>query len=613
MQSILRFFTVPLLLLAFGLSLYGCGGGDDSSSGGTTTKPATPTNVTITAGDSKAIVSWSPVAGATSYNIYYSSTKGVADGSKADSGKIENATSPYTVTGLTNGVTYYFTVTAVNLEGESGASQEQSAVPAPVPASPTDLSVAGGNQQISITWGAVTDANSYNIYYGITPGVTKTTGTKIANAISPQVVSGLQNGTTYYVVVTAVNEAGESAESAEKSATPSSTVQPPASPTGVTAAGADSKAVINWTAVPGTIAYNIYYATTPGVTKTTGIKIANAGPPTTVANLTNFTTYYFVVTAVGPGGESAESAEKSATPYIPPASIPIGITATPGNTSVTIAWNPVNNATSYNIYYATKSGVKKTTGTKIANATSPRTMFGLTNNTTYYFVVTAVGAGGESSESGEVSATPVPPPAKPSGISATPTPANGNVTVTWNAVSGATSYNVYYSTTSGVTKTNGIKVPNAISPKVISGLTNDQVYFFVVTAVGPGGESVESSEKYATPKLNPQPPASPTSRTLTPIAGGVTVGWKTQLTATYYTIYFAAGYDATTNPITPAALIALNNKVTVAALSADPQPTNQSYNVTGLTPGTSYAFVITASNAIGESGTQSNSAYAIPQ
>ncbi len=611
MKSALRFFTIPLLLLAFGLSLSGCGG--DSSSGGTSGKPAAPTNVTVTPGDGKATVKWDPVSGATSYTIYYSTTKGASDGSKAASGKIENATSPYVVTGLTNGVTYYFTVTAVNSQGESGASEEPSTVPVPGPTSPTDVSVAGGNGQISVTWGAVTDADSYNVYYGTSSGVTKITGIKIANAVSPQVVSGLQNGTTYYVVVTAVNEAGESAESAEKSATPSSSVQPPASPTGITAVGSDKKATIHFNMAPGATAYNIYYSTTAGVTKTTGIKLANVGSPTTIGDLTNFTTYYFVVTAVGPGGESAESVEKSATPYIPPTSIPSGVTATPGNGKVTVTWGQVSGATSYNIYYSTKSGVKKTTGTQVANATAPRVITGLTNSTTYYFVVTAVGPAGESAESAEASAMPVPPPAKPSGISVTPTPANGNVTVTWNAVTGATSYNVYYSTTAGVTKTNGAKFPGAISPQVISGLTNGQVYFFVVTAVGSGGESVESSEKYATPSLTPQAPASPTGRTLTPVAGGVTVGWKTQLTATSYTIYYAAGYDAVTNPITAAALKALNNKVTVAALSADPQPTNQSYNVTGLTPGTSYAFIITASNAIGESGTQANAAYAIPQ
>jgi fibronectin type 3 domain-containing protein len=505
MKSVLRFFTIPLLLLAFGLSLYGCGG--DSSSGGTSSKPAAPTNVTVTPGDGKAIVSWAPAEGATSYNIYYSTTKGVSDGSKADSGKIENATSPYTVTGLTNGVTYYFTVTALNSKGESGASQEQSAIPAPVPGPPADVSVSGGDSQMTITWGAVTDADSYNVYYGTSPGVTKTTGTKVANAVSPKVVSGLQNGTTYYVVVTAVNGAGESVVSAEKSAIPSSSVQPPAAPTGITAVGSDEKATIHFNPMPGATAYNIYYSTTAGVTKTNGIKVANVGPTSTVGNLTNFTTYYFVVTAVGPGGESAESVEKSATPSAVPAA-PKGTSVYPGNTQVTVSWSTVTGATSYNVYYSTTPGVTKSNGTKITNATNPKVVTGLTNDIPYYFVVTAVGPGGESSVSSEHSAIPSAtpqPPASPNGVTAVSGPGTGQITVTWNLQITSTSYNIYY--VSGWTSdtnpspatilaTGTKKTVTAVpyyaagtQSYVISGLPPGQQYSLVVSAVNTVGES----------------------------------------------------------------------------------------------------------------------------
>ena len=81
-----------------------------------------------------------------------------------------------------------------------------------------------------------------------------------------------------------------------------------------------------------------------------------------------------------------------------------------GNGQVTVSWNN-NGATSYNIYMATKSGVKKTnTGlagwVAFPNVTSPYTITPLTNNTPYYFVVTSVNSLGESAESSEVSATP---------------------------------------------------------------------------------------------------------------------------------------------------------------------------------------------------------------
>ncbi|GAF99391.1 unnamed protein product, partial [marine sediment metagenome] len=87
-------------------------------------------------------------------------------------------------------------------------------------------------------------------------------------------------------------------------------------------------------------------------------------------------------------------------------SVPTTVTATSGNEEITISWDSVTDATSYNIYWSTSQGVTKDTGTKISAFSSPYTHTGLTNGTTYYYVVTAENSYGESDESGEVSATP---------------------------------------------------------------------------------------------------------------------------------------------------------------------------------------------------------------
>jgi hypothetical protein len=303
----------------------------------------------------------------------------------------------------------------------------------------------------------------------------------------------------------------------------------------------------------------------------------------------------------GGGGDGGGSPSPSGPP-----SAPTGVTATAGNAKATISWNSVSGATSYNIYYATSAGVTKTTGAKAANATSPYDVTGLTNGTTYYFVVTAVSSGGESNVSAEKSATPSSgtlPPAPPKGASATP--GNGQITITWTAVTDATSYNVYYSTTPGVTKTTGTKVADAVSPKTITGLTNGTTYYVVVTAVNAAGESAESSETSAVPSALPQPPASPNGVSVTGGAGKVTVQWNTKLTATSYIIYYSESSSTTS-----AALLTSGTKVTVAALSADPQPGTQSHDITGLKANTSYAFVVTSKNAAGESGTQNYPKYA---
>jgi hypothetical protein len=145
--------------------------------------------------------------------------------------------------------------------------------------------------------------------------VSKSTGTQIAGASSPYAHTGLSNGTAYYYVVTAVNGAGESAESAEVGATPQ--VSAPAAPTGVSATAGNGQVTLSWTAVSGATSYNLYFSTSTGVTKTTGTKITGAASPYTHTGLTNGTTYYYVVTAVSAGGESAESAQVSATPQAP--------------------------------------------------------------------------------------------------------------------------------------------------------------------------------------------------------------------------------------------------------------------------------------------------------
>jgi fibronectin type 3 domain-containing protein len=409
MKSVFRFFAAPFMLLIFALAFTGCGGGGESTSSGD--KPSAPTNVKVTPGNTTAIVSWDPVSGAKSYNIYYSTTKGVTDGVKASSGKIENATSPYTVTGLTNGTVYYFEVTAENSSGESGLSAEVSTTPVPIPSPPTGITATGGDSQITVGWDAASGATSYNVYYGTSPGVTKTTGIKVSSTASPKVITGLLNGTTYYAVVTAVNSAGESAESAERTATPSAAPQPPARPTGASATPGDAKVTVTWTAVSGATSYNVYYSTTTGVTKTTGTKVAGVTSPCVVSPLTNGTKYYFIVTAVGPGGESAESSENSATPsptLQPPAS-PNGVSATAGAQQVVVQWNTKLTATSYNIYYSDVAGSTSATllsgGIKVSvlalsadpqPASQSHTIAGLKTATKYYFVVTSQNASGES-------------------------------------------------------------------------------------------------------------------------------------------------------------------------------------------------------------------------
>lgn len=87
---------------------------------------------------------------------------------------------------------------------------------------PTDLVVtATGDGQVSLAWSEAFNASAYNIYYSTSPNVTRFNGTKFGSSTGTSaIVTGLQNYTLYYFVVTATNSSGESGVSNEVSATP---------------------------------------------------------------------------------------------------------------------------------------------------------------------------------------------------------------------------------------------------------------------------------------------------------------------------------------------------------------------------------------------------------
>ena len=88
---------------------------------------------------------------------------------------------------------------------------------------------------------------------------------------------------------------------------------PPAAPTALRAAPGNGAASLSWSASSGATSYNVYYATSPSVS-TASPKVAASGSPASVPGLANGTPYWFAVTAVGTGGESALSAGACAVP-----------------------------------------------------------------------------------------------------------------------------------------------------------------------------------------------------------------------------------------------------------------------------------------------------------
>jgi DNA/RNA endonuclease G (NUC1)/fibronectin type 3 domain-containing protein len=263
---------------------------------------------------------------------------------------------------------------------------------------------------------------------------------------------------------------------------------PPAAPTGVVATPGNAHIALTWNSVGGATSYHVKRSTTSGSGYATIASPTSASFDDTSA--LNGTTYFYVITAVGPGGESANSSEVSATPQ-GPAAAPTGVVATPGDTQISLSWNSVASATSYNVKRSTVSGSGY--ATVASPATNSQTDTGLTNGTTYFYVITAVGPGGESVNSSEVSATPAVPPAAPTGLALSV--GDAKVYLVWNPVGGATSYNVKRGTTSG-TYTTTTSAPSASF--IDNTVSNGTTYYYVVTAVN-GSQSANSSEVSGTP------------------------------------------------------------------------------------------------------------------
>jgi len=181
------------------------------------------------------------------------------------------------------------------------------------PAAPGSLQATAGDAQVSLSWSASTGAASYNVKRSTTSGGPYTT------VSSPTATSftdtGLTDGTTYYYVVSAVNAAGESANSSQASATPAAPQTAPPVPANLKATAGNAQVGLTWNASAGATSYHVKRSTTNGGPYTQ--VAAPASTSDTDSGLTNGTTYYYVVSAVNTAGESADSAQVSATPSSP--------------------------------------------------------------------------------------------------------------------------------------------------------------------------------------------------------------------------------------------------------------------------------------------------------
>jgi fibronectin type 3 domain-containing protein len=419
MKNLIRVITAAVVCGV----MAGCGSDDTVTTPTSTpitpvvTVPAIPGPPSVVPKDQTNVVSWDAVVGATSYTLYWSNTSPVT---KSTATAVPNLGIIYEHRGLQNGKLYYYAVSARNEAGESDLSSAVGATPVPavpIPAAPQAVKVTPGDQAVTLTWSPVVNA-FYNVYASTTKGFVPSAATKLNAAViaaTSYTHSGLTNGTTYYYLVTAVNSAGgEGVASSEAFATPMPATF--GAPTNLGATSGDKQIQLSWSPVSNAT-YNVYSSKTAGVVPSLTTKInaaVNTSTTYTHTGLTNGDTYYYVVTAVVLGVESAPSAEKSARPLppAPPAPATVSAVAAKDALAITVQWFDVTypSAVGYNLYRGLQPGVATYLNdpakvTKFANVTAPFTdTTNLTTATYYYYVVTAFVQGltdVESAPSGE--------------------------------------------------------------------------------------------------------------------------------------------------------------------------------------------------------------------
>jgi len=273
----------------------------------------------------------------------------------------------------------------------------------------------------------------------------------------------------------------------------------PGTPDGLTAGLISGTVMLNWNRVAGATSYAVFEGTASGAEGTSPVA-TTSNTNTLISHLAGGKTYYFTVKAVNAKGSSGSSNEASVAVPLPPAA-PSGLTATPGNAKVTLSWKASTGATSYEVFQGTAAGAESTVPVQTGLTATSATVSGLKNGSTYYFVVKAVNSGGESPKSSEAKATLALAPATPASVTAATGSTAGSVTLSWSAVSGAASYNVYRGTVSDGEGSTPVSTGVKTASVTYTGLVSGKTYYFQVTALNSvGTESGKSMEASATAK-----------------------------------------------------------------------------------------------------------------
>jgi Fibronectin type III domain len=516
--------------------------------------PSQTTGLTVaTNGQSNQLVlTWTAPSGngsaVSDYLIEYSTDGGTTWLTYADG---TSSATTATLTGLTNGASYTFRVSAVNGIGAGSASTATTSVtaialPGAIASAPTATASPG---QIVLSWSAPSSnggsaITDYLIQYSTNGGTSWQTWAHTASTATTATLTGLTTGSSYTFKISAINSLGTGTAStastaaiAQAATAPSAVAQPTA-----TLGSNPGEVVLSWSAPAANGSaitdYVVQYSTDGGNTWITFNDGTSTGTSATITGLTLGTNYQFKVTAVNSLGSSTASTSSSSTPVIAApstlASAP-SVTSTPGQ--VVLTWSAPSSTggsaiTDYLIEYSTDGGTTWVTYADGTSTATSATLTGLTSNASYSFRVSAINAAGTataSTASTTVTAQASTAPSAITQVTATAGTNPGDVVLSWTAPaangSAITDYVVQYSPDGGVTWLTFADGTSTSTTATLTGLTIGTTYSFRVTAVNSQGTGAASSSAPSLPVIT-----VPNRLTYAPNAvaspGEVTVIWS---------------------------------------------------------------------------------------
>ena len=582
----------------------GAGPDSDEASATPLSVPAKPSGFTVTAGDARVALGWNDPRNSSITGWQYSYRTSGGYGSWTDIPGSSATTAGHIVTGLSNGAEHTFKIRAVNGSGLGAESDAVAATPRPVPGKPTGFRTEAGNTQVRLLWSDPNDSSITSWQYKFRTAGAYGTWTDIPGGSAATVrhtVTGLANDTAHAFRIRALNGSGAGPESEEKSATPKAA--PPAKPTGFQVQAGDGELLLAWDDPDDASIQGWQYRSrkSDGQFGALWNNIPGSGAKTvrhTVTGLENGAVYTFKIRAVN-AFTGYESEEVSATPRSLRPAAPAGLNARPGDAEVALAWDDPGDPTISGWQYAVRTTGAFSEWTDIpgsAASTTAHTVTGLENGVEYGFKLRAVNEHGGGVESGEVSATPVAIPAKPSGLTATP--GDAEVALAWDNPNDPTVAGWQYKATAAGENGNWADVPGSgaeTAGHIVTGLKNGVAYRFRVRARNASGVGPESDEAAATPVPVPAKPAGFAARAGD---GKAVLQWDDPddptITGWEYSQRHADGdYEA--------GWITMSGSGAMTAQHA----------VTGLKNGVAYVFKIRAVNASGD-GAESDEATATP-